>query len=430
MTRTNPGRQGAVDRRTVLKHLGAGALGVCGLAGTAAAGPGNGKGRGRGGGGRCDRVVPDDHGTIQAAVDAAAPGETICVKDGTYAEQVVIPKSLTLQSAHRASPTIEPAASPEAFTIAESGPTWEPMVFAYGGSEVPTMNGLSVSGSETVEVSLHGFNLDGQSEQPDARRKPAVLYRNASGTVADNTIENVGVGGKETFGILAYGDSEVAIVGNTVSEYERGGIGANGDGGAHPSPAVQIRRNDLTGSTGLGEAWGPNGIQVGFGATGDIRRNAVADHRYSDEEPVASGILVFESDGVRVQRNEVTNADIGLSCGSWGWLQQSASNNKFTQNHVEDVEYGALVESVAEPYGGVLTKSDPEANDNKIVGNTLTGESDPDGNIGVGVIVEDNIDNEYEPVAWNNKLINNDIANFETAVEDQGTDTKVAPFDP
>jgi nitrous oxidase accessory protein NosD len=414
-----------IDRRTALAALAAGGVATAASTGVGAAKPGKGAGNGPKKGG-CDIAVPDDHATIQAAVDAADDGDTVCVADGTYAEQVVIDKSLTLRSAEGASPTIEPADAPRSFTIPESGPAWEPMVFAYGGTE----SGGDVSGADTVDVTVSGFTLDGRSEQPDARRKPAVLFRNASGAVSENTVENMGVGGKETFGILAYGDSEVAIVGNTVSEYERGGIGANGDGGAHPSPAVQIRRNDLTGSTGLGEAWGPNGIQVGFGATGDIRRNAVADHRYSDEEPVASGILVFESDGVRVQRNEVTNADIGLSCGSWGWLQQSASNNKFTQNHVEDVEYGALVESVAEPYGGVLTKSDPEANDNKIVGNTLTGESDPDGNIGVGVIVEDNIDNEYEPVAWNNKLINNDIANFETAVEDQGTDTKVAPFDP
>jgi len=50
-------------------------------------------------------------------------------------------------------------------------------------------------------VTLTGFRFDGLDEQPDARRKPAVLYRNASGTVSDNTVENMGLGGKETFGI-------------------------------------------------------------------------------------------------------------------------------------------------------------------------------------------------------------------------------------
>jgi len=83
----------------------------------------------------CDVIVPDEYPDIQAAVDAASPGATVCVKDGTYAEQVVINKDLTLKSAGGATPTIVPGSSPDSFTIAESGPTWEPMVFAYGGTE-------------------------------------------------------------------------------------------------------------------------------------------------------------------------------------------------------------------------------------------------------------------------------------------------------
>lgn len=415
-----------VNRRTALKGLASGSLSVLGLTGSVSALPGKGN---AGQPGNCDLVVPDDHGTIQSAVDAATAGDTICVKDGTYAEQVVIDKSLTLQSANGAAPTIEPPANPSKFTIAESGPTWEPMVFAYGGTE---QNG-DVSGSATIDVTLNGLTLDGQSTQPDARRKPGVLFRNASGDITGNTVQNMGIGGKETFGILAYGDSDVTITDNTVSDYERGGIGANGDGGAHPAPSVRIRNNTVEGSTGLGEAWGPNGIQVGYGTTGDIRDNEVIDNRYSDEDPVAAGILVFESDGIRVQDNRIENADIGLSCGSWGWLRQSADNNKFTNNHVVDAEYGALVESVADPYGGALTQTDPTASNNKITNNRFEDDketADPDGNLGVGIIVEDHVENDYAPTAENNKVVRNTITGFDTQVEDDGSNTKVRPFDP
>lgn len=31
--------------------------------------------------------VPDDYGTIQGAVDAAGPGDTIIVRDGTYTDK-------------------------------------------------------------------------------------------------------------------------------------------------------------------------------------------------------------------------------------------------------------------------------------------------------------------------------------------------------
>src|SRR6266700_3938311 len=44
-------------------------------------------------------VVPRDFPTIQAAVDAAAPGDTINVKAGTYTEEVVIGKDLNLRGA-------------------------------------------------------------------------------------------------------------------------------------------------------------------------------------------------------------------------------------------------------------------------------------------------------------------------------------------
>src|SRR6266540_4333392 len=44
-----------------------------------------------------DIVMPRDFPTIQAAVDAAAPGATIKVQPGTYTEQIVIAKDVTLK---------------------------------------------------------------------------------------------------------------------------------------------------------------------------------------------------------------------------------------------------------------------------------------------------------------------------------------------
>lgn len=47
--------------------------------------------------GGCDAVVPDDHPTIQAAVDAASDGDVVCVRQGTYAEDVEVDVGVALR---------------------------------------------------------------------------------------------------------------------------------------------------------------------------------------------------------------------------------------------------------------------------------------------------------------------------------------------
>jgi parallel beta-helix repeat protein len=58
--------------------------------------------------------VPDNYPTIQAAVDAANPGDTIIVRDGTYTENVNVNKDhLTIKSENGADLTIVQAANPD-----------------------------------------------------------------------------------------------------------------------------------------------------------------------------------------------------------------------------------------------------------------------------------------------------------------------------
>lgn len=46
-----------------------------------------------------DLLVPKDHPTIQSAVDAAAPGDTVVISDGLYKENISVNKQITLRSA-------------------------------------------------------------------------------------------------------------------------------------------------------------------------------------------------------------------------------------------------------------------------------------------------------------------------------------------
>ncbi|MFD1598776.1 right-handed parallel beta-helix repeat-containing protein [Halobellus rarus] len=381
--------------------------------------PGQGKSEAK----RCDVVVPDDESTIQDGVDAADPGDTVCVEgsESPYTEQVIVNKDLNLKGVN--DPTIQ-AVSPESsatFTVPESGPNWEPIVFAFGGTE----SGGNVSGSGVVDVDVSGFTIDGNGSQPSARRKPAILFRNVDGSISDNTMTNIGVGGKETFGILAYGDSDVNVSSNTVREYERGGIGIIGDGGAHPSPTADIRDNMVTGSTGIGEAWGPNGIQIGYGATGNIIGNEVSDNRYAEDAFTASGIIVFESDGVQIRGNTVTNSDVGIACGSWGWFRPTAENTQVVKNEVREANAGVLLRAVT--YDG-YTNYDSSVSNTKVINNTI---SDPDPDDGTGVAVEAlDHDPDYDSTVDNNKVIRNSITGFDNQILEGGTGTKIQAIEP
>lgn len=360
--------------------------------------------------------VPDEYSSIQAAVDAADPGDTVHVDGGTYREQVFIDKDLELRGDEA---TIEAVESPVAVEIAESpGSTWEPMVFAYGG----TLSSGTVSGSGSVDVSIAGFELDGRSTQPSARRKTGILYRNADGRVTENDVHHLGVGGKETMGILAYGDSTVRIEGNVVSEFERGGIGANGDGGAHPSPEVDVRGNEVD-SASATDGWAPNGVQVGFGASGSVAGNRIWNCRHSDNTGgwLASGVLVFESDGVTVQRNSLKNNDVAVAVSSWGWFLDSADNCKITENESDNSLIGVNLRART---AGV---QDSSVSNTKVVNNTLTG-----GSLGeTGILLsQTDPDDGFDVQMRNNKVIGNHVSGFPTSYEDEGTATKAHAFEP
>ncbi len=51
--------------------------------------------------------VPDDYSTIQDAIDAAGPGDTIYVAAGIYQEQITIDKSVDLIGAGESTTTIQ-----------------------------------------------------------------------------------------------------------------------------------------------------------------------------------------------------------------------------------------------------------------------------------------------------------------------------------
>ena len=109
--------------------------------------------------------------------------------------------------------------------------------------------------------------------------------------------------------------STVTILGNSVWDYQKDGITANQAG-----TAATITANMVTGigpTTGAGQ----NGIQMAFGANASITGNTIADNIWakcvstSDCPTNATGILVFESNGIVVTNKTTGSNQVGNFVG-------------------------------------------------------------------------------------------------------------------
>ena len=242
--------------------------------------------------------------SIQAAVNAAQSGNVIRVCAGTYQEQVVIDKSLTLEADNGV--IVIPSD-----VVANSA----------GSSGSPIAAIILVRNAENVD--LDGFIVDGSANGLSGCGPTfiGILYQDASGTIEHNAVRRVRLapdlpgcqsGNAIDVESSSGGQSSVTIADNSVDGYQKNGITAN-----EPGTTVQVTENAVTGigpTTGAAQ----NGVQIGFGAKGDVTNNSVADNVYSPCESAANcpsnaaGILIFQSDGVRVERNTLGSNQVGI----------------------------------------------------------------------------------------------------------------------
>jgi hypothetical protein len=303
--------------------------------------------------------------TIQSAVNAASPGDTIRVCAGTYAEQITISKSLTIRGDNGA--IVMPSAVQVNGTDIPSGTPVAAVILVLNSAAVDITN-LIVDGSN-----------NGIAEcSPDLK---GILFQNSSGTIERNAIRHIrlspspnGCQSGEAIEVeTASGlTSTVQIQGNSVWDYQKNGITANEAG-----TAVTIATNTVT---GIGPTPGAaqNGIQVAFGATGSITGNTVADNIWSkcvstsDCATNATGILVIESNGIVVTNNTAGSNQVGIFIG--GNSSSVHSNTIFNSEVLVGV---ALIGNGNSASLNTITHSDQAAvfvqgNNNSILANTIT----------------------------------------------------------
>lgn len=303
-----------------------------------------------------------DHvASIQTAVDRVCDGGTIYVASGEYSEQVLINKDLYLFGDPGA--TINAPDVRSTFKVAESSSTWDPIVFAYGGTLSSGNN--TVWGMDTITVHIDGFTIDGGNKS-GSDRFVGIMCRNvehdmSEAIISDNTVHSMfdadGAGnGPQTFGIMVYGYSDIIVEQNIVKEFSRGGIGVSGNFG-DGDPIADVKDNVVYGN-GMEDVenswWSENGIQFGYGASGYIQNNEVYDCLVNNTDWGTNAIIVVDTNNVIVDNNYVSNSHEAIGAidfpGSlYGppWDVYHVSNVTITNNILENNIWGIEVSNDA-----------------------------------------------------------------------------------
>jgi len=236
-----------------------------------------------------------DFPTIQGAVDAASPGDTILICAGTYDEQVTISKPLTLMGLYSQGYGVQSVVIKPTQVHANTDSL-------YSGAPIAAI----VLVDRTTDVTILDVTIDGSAGAFNSCSPGyvGIFYRASSGMVRGTHVTNIfhpqAPGCQSVIGIFVQSgnggsglNSDMAIVSNTVDNYGKNGITAN-----EPGTHVTVVDNTVTGRGHLqaGEA-AQNGVQIAFGAHGLVAGNTIERNWYEPEDSVACGILYYHSGG-------------------------------------------------------------------------------------------------------------------------------------
>jgi hypothetical protein len=255
--------------------------------------------------------------TIQQAVSSVPAGATVGVCPGTYPEQVVITRNVTLKGLLTSSGSGATIVAPVNGIVSNASSL---------SSGAPIAAQIVVQGAAKVNISNLSVNGGNNQISGCAPDLVGILYQNSSGTitqvsVVDETLDSPdligcqsGLGIYVQSGILnsASGTSAVKVVDSLVEDYQKNGITGNEQG-----TTLTVTGSYLVGhgsTTGAGE----NGIQFGYGAAGSASSNTVtgnvwAPDTFGDTGDAATGILVYGSPNISLTSNNISNSQFGIA---------------------------------------------------------------------------------------------------------------------
>ncbi len=304
--------------------------------------------------------------TIQSAVDAANPGDSIQVCNGLYREQVDIAKNnIDLLSKVVRGATI----SPPAGDLAEP----RALVHITGSNDKVRRFRIVGPGTGINESLRFGVLVDGQANKVGAQVLDN-LIADIRDTQPAATSTGIGVKVGSFFNNVS-SPGRAAVLRNEITRYQTAGVVVNETGSFATVGSNTIRGLGLiTDSGNNAPPPAQTGIQIGYDAAADVNTNTVTENKYSGDSGEAGiGIdVIFNptakdprgSTPSRVKGNKISNNDVGL-------LLYDARNWLIETNVVQ----GNGDPSTAAPDGGISVGESgaPNGNGNRLNRNDARG---------------------------------------------------------
>jgi nitrous oxidase accessory protein len=248
-------------------------------------------------------VVPDDYGSIQEAIDSASEGDTVYVKEGTYHENVVVNKSLSLVGENVDTTIIDGAPSEgyripikiQCDNVSVSG---FKLLYGYAGITVGEVKHCNISGNR-IAGGQHGIKLFGTS------------YSN----ITENYLELIGLSGAIQLSASNY---------NLVTENYITSCTEGIQIWQH-STNNTVTENTITKCDDIA-------IRLQYADNNTVARNYVSNSRL--------GTTIYVANNNTITHNSYVNNTEQLPSGDWEWYAKTfgynGSVNIINQNYYSD----------------------------------------------------------------------------------------------